>query len=122
MLGREVNTPVSLVYRPLLQVSTVNTGTYVTDLEERIQCAHETACRCLNTSEERMKKDFDLKPAIRPFHEGDLVYMLNHATAKGKCRKLSPSWNGHGINLRCCPIPLPFKTKTAAIVANHDHL
>lgn len=38
-----------------------------------------------------MKRDFDLKAVIRPFEEGDLVYMLDTATVKGKCQKLSPS-------------------------------
>lgn len=91
MLGREANTSASLMYRPPLQESPVNLDTYVTDLEERIQCVYETARRRLNTSEERMKRDFDLKAVIRPFEEGDLVYMLDTATVKGKCQKLSPS-------------------------------
>lgn len=57
----------------------------------------ETARRRLNTSEERMKTDFDLKTATRPFDEGELVYMLDTATVKGK---LSPSWKGPGIILK----------------------
>lgn len=74
MLGREANTSASLMYRP-----------------PHTQCAYETARRRLNTSEERMKRDFDLKAVIRPFEEGDLVYMLDTATVKGKCQKLSQS-------------------------------
>lgn len=90
MLGREVNTPASLMYRSPLQNGPVDLDTYVRDLEERIQTAHETARRRLHTSEERMKRDYDVKAASRPFEEGDLVYMLDTVTVKGKCRKLSP--------------------------------
>lgn len=80
----------------------------------------ETARRRLNTSEERMKTDFDLKTATRPFDEGELVYMLDTATVKGK---LSPSWKGPGIILKKLLLYLcRIKTKTAVMVANHDHL
>lgn len=90
MLGREVNTPASLMYRSLLQDGPVDLDTYVRDLEERVQTAHETARRRLHTLEEMMKRDYYLKAASRPFEERNLVYMLVTATVKGKCRKLSP--------------------------------
>lgn len=68
--------------------------------------------------EERIKRgDFDLKAAIRPFEEGDLVYLLDTSTMKGKCRELSPSWKGSGIILKKLPPYLyRVKTKTAVMV------
>lgn len=123
MLGREVNTPANVMYRSPLQERPVNLDTYVADLEKRIQCAHETDPRRLHTSEERIKSDFDLKAATCPFEEGDLVYLLDTATVKGKCRKLSPSWKGSGIILKkLLPYLYRVKTKTAVMLANHDRL
>lgn len=122
MLGRKVNTPASLIYKPLLQESPVNLDTYVTDLEERIQCAYETACTRLNTSEEQVKRTFDLKAATRPFEEGDSVYMLDTATVKGKCRKLSPSLKDPGVILKRTLYLYRVKTKRAVMVTNHDRL
>ena len=60
---------------------------YVVDLEQ----ARRHDSRRLCTSEERMKRDYDLKVFSRPYEEGGLVYILDTATVKGKCRKLSPS-------------------------------
>ena len=47
-----------------------------------------------------MKRDFNLKVYSRAYEEGDLVYILDTATVKGKCRKLSPSWKGPVIVMK----------------------
>lgn len=108
MLGREVNTDIE---------------TYVRDLEDKILTAHETARRRLHTSEERMKRDYDIKAATRPFEEGDIVYVLDTATVKGKCRKLSPSWKGPGIIVKkLTPPPVPSKDQVGSHGGNHDRL
>lgn len=101
----------------------MNLDANVVDMEERIQSAHETTRRRLNTSEERMKRDFNLKAATLPIDEGDLVFMLDIATVKGKCRKLSPSWKDPGIILKkFSPYFYRVKTKTVVMVANHGRL
>ncbi|XP_061166034.1 uncharacterized protein LOC133174958 [Saccostrea echinata] len=100
MLGREVNIPADLMYAPPQRDPAVDLEGYVVNLEKAIQSAHETARRRLRTSEERMKRDYDLKVCARTYHEGDLVYVLDTATVKGKSRKLSPSWKGPGIILK----------------------
>ena len=56
MLGREVNTLADLLYLAPKQGDTVDLEAYVVDLE---QTAHETARGRLNTSEERMMRDYD---------------------------------------------------------------
>ena len=57
------------------------------------------------------------------YKEGDLVYILDTATVKGKCRKLSPSWKGPGIVVKkLSTYHYRLKTKAAVMVANHDRL
>nr|XP_022311006.1 uncharacterized protein LOC111116314 [Crassostrea virginica] len=59
----------------------------------------------------------------RGAEEGDLVYILDTATVKGKCRKLSPSWKGPGIVVKkLSTYHYRLKTKAAVMVANHDRL
>ena len=51
------------------------------------------------------------------------MYILDTATDKGKCRKLSPSWKGPGIVVKkLSPYLYRVKTKAAVMVANHDRL
>ena len=93
------------------------------DLEQALQTAHETAWVRLRTSEKRMKRDYVLKVYSRTLEEGDLVYVLDTATVKRKCRKLSPSWKGPGIVIKkLSPYLYRMKTKAAVMVANHDRL
>ena len=65
-------------------------GEYVAELEESIRESHEVARKTLRTSQERMKRDYDLRVNVRSYSVGDCVYILDTATVKGKCRKLSP--------------------------------
>ena len=93
------------------------------DLEQALQTAHEMARGRLQTSEERMKRDNGLKVYSRAYEEGDLVYILDTGTVKGKCRKLSPSWKGTGIVIKkLSPYLYRVTTKAAVMVANHDRL
>ena len=48
--------------------------------EQALQTANETARGRLHTSEERMKRDYDLKVYSRTYEEADLVYILDTAT------------------------------------------
>jgi hypothetical protein len=45
----------------------------------------------------KMKRDYDVKILEKQYKKGDLVYVLDTASIKGKCRKLSPPWKGPGI-------------------------
>jgi hypothetical protein len=44
-----------------------------------------------------MKRDYDVKILEKQYKKGDLVHVLDTASIKGKCRKLSPPWKGPGI-------------------------
>lgn len=43
-----------------------------------------------------MKRDYDQKILAKAY-KGDIVYVLDTATVKGKCRKLTPPWKGPGL-------------------------
>ena len=59
MLGREVNNPADLLYPAPKQGDTMDLETYMVDLEQALQTAHETARGRLRTSEERMMRVYD---------------------------------------------------------------
>jgi hypothetical protein len=123
MLGREVNTPADLMFGDVRNGPPVDIEAYALDLQRATQMAHETARSRLKTSEERMKRDYDLKEFTRSYNLGDFVYVLDTATVKGKCRKLSPSWKGPGIILKkLSPHHYRVKTKSSVMVVNHDRL
>jgi hypothetical protein len=70
-----------------------------------------------------MKRDYDVKVRVRELKLGDLVYPLDTATAKGKTRKLSPSWKGPGVVIeKLTPYLYKIKLKRVIITANHDRL
>ena len=91
MLGREVNTQSDL-FSPLPRRGDL----YVIAATDRPRDSEGRLC----TSEERMKRDYDLKVYARAYDKGDLADILDTATVKGKCRKLSPSWKGPGIVIK----------------------
>jgi len=97
MLGREVNTPAQLMF-PNIAEKCGDTEEYVSNLVEKIQKAHEVARGTLKTSSKRMKRNYDLRVLQRPYAEGDVVYLLDTAVLKGKCRELCSPWKGASID------------------------
>ena len=70
-----------------------------------------------------MKQDYDLKTYFQAYEEGGFVYILDTATVKGKCRKLSSSRKGTGIVIKkLSPYLYRVKTKATVMVASHDRL
>ena len=95
MLGREVNQPVDLLFPT--KATEMSADQYVAELQKSLKKAHDVARRNLKTTQERMKRDYDLKTYVRVYDVGDPVYILDTATIKGHCKKLSPPWKGPGI-------------------------
>ena len=93
MLGREVNQPIDLLF-PMKPASDVSHNQHVAELQVSLKLAHETARKYLQTSQERMKSDNDLKVYTRVYDKGDLVYILDTATIKGQTKKLGHFWIG----------------------------
>ncbi|KAL8592946.1 hypothetical protein ACOMHN_050773 [Nucella lapillus] len=70
-----------------------------------------------------MKRDYDLKVLLRAYSKGDLVYLLDTAVGKGKCRKLCSPWKGPGIIVRKLSASLyQVKLRNSVFVTNHDRL
>ena len=121
MLGQEVNTPANLMF-PCPKSQSVDYGSYVNDLAENIQSAHDSARRNLKTSLKRMKKNYDLKILSRPYAKGD-VYLLDIAVSKGQSRKLSAPWKGPAIIIKkLFSYIYRVKLQKSVFVVNSDRL
>lgn len=86
MLGREVNVPTDLVFRPPEPAKVVDHEDYVTRLQESIRTAHEVARDVLKTQQVHMKRDYDVKIQTREYAMGDFVYVLDSAKTKGRSK------------------------------------
>ncbi len=122
MLGREVNQPADLLYRPPDETPR-EAGAYVADLTEAMRSAHEAARTTLRTAQERMKRNYDLRVYKKAYVKGYAVYLLDTAKIKGKCKKLSPSWKGPGVVIKVITSYLyTVKFRKSIMTVNHDRL
>lgn len=122
MLGREVNTPAHLMF-PLPAKQFTSEDEYVSSLVQSLQNAHKTAREHLKTTQKNMKRNYDLKIMLRSYAEGDIVYILDSAVLKGKCRKLCSPWKGPGIIVKkLSPYVYRVKLRNSIFVTNHDRL
>jgi len=70
-----------------------------------------------------MKKSYDLKILFRPYDKGDVVYILDTATTKGKSKKLLSPWKGPAIIIdKLSPYLYSVCLKKAIFVVNHDRM
>ena len=88
MLGREVNTPASLMFPQ--KGEHFEEDNYAHQLAQDLQSAHECARGKLKAATKRMNGNYDLRLLERNYEVGDAVYVLDTATLKGKCKKLCP--------------------------------
>ncbi|KAH3737662.1 hypothetical protein DPMN_044255 [Dreissena polymorpha] len=91
MLEREVNTPAQLMFTNVQQKSEY-TDDYVRDNPENIDRDHSVARDTLKNTLKRMKRNYVIKVLLRPYAIDDIVYLLDKAIKKGKCRKLCSPW------------------------------
>ena len=125
MLGREVNQPIDLLFPTPTSASdtTPDMSGYVAELVTQSQLAHETARANLKTTQATMKRNYDLRTVEKAYKKGDVVYVLDTAAVKGKCRKLSANWKGPGLILEVLS-PYLYKVKLCGkdSIMNHDRL
>ena len=122
MLGREVNQPSDLMFGLSAESADSHEG-YVRGLEDAITTAHQVARDTLKTTQERMKRDYDLRVNMYSYNIGDCVYLLQSAIDKGKSRKLSQPWKGPGIIInKLTPYLYKVKFQRAIVTSNHDRL
>ena len=114
MLGRETNQPADLIFPLPSSATSGSKDEYVSKLSQALLQAHETARTKLCATQERMKRDYDVRVHRRKFQEGDRVYLLDTATPKDQgpatiLKKLSPYL--YRISYR-----------NSTFVVNHDRL
>lgn len=123
MLGREVNLPADLMFSSAQDKQQVDPESYVSQLGDTLRKTHEIARDTLKTSQRRMKRNYDLRVLERAYQEGDVVYVLDTASIKGKCRKLRPPWRGPGvIRNKITPYLYRIQMTNKVIVVNHDKM
>lgn len=122
MLGKEVNMPADEML-PHAREKHETEESYVAKLTAKLQDDHTTARPRLKTSSKRMKNSYDHRILERNYEVGDIVYLLDTAILKGKCRKLCPPWKGPGVIVtKLSAFIFRVKLKNVVFVVNHDRL
>ena len=119
MLGRELNTPIDLMF-PMKDDVSVDPVTYLEQMVQKLKEAHTVAREALNSETKRAKKYYDLHAKVQSYKPGDPVLMLNQVPTN----KLSPRWIGPGVvmpSLNAFVLTVLFKDKSPQQV-NHDSL
>lgn len=124
MLGREVNMPADLVFGGLGPVSDeVDEHEYLRDLRAAITESHLLARSKLRTALKVMKREYDLRARSSKFQEGDAVYLLDSASAIGRCKKLCPIWKGPWLVIKkWSPNRFTIQDPRRTLVIHHDKI
>ena len=96
MFGRELRTPVDLVFGPppesdLPREAGLN---YYTQLREKLQVTHKLTRDVLAEAGARQKRAYDSRCAGMDFAPGALVWVFNPIRKKGVSPKLCSKWTG----------------------------
>ena len=121
MLGREVNTPVELMF-PGAPKNQQPVEEFVNKLEEVMLLSHEIARKTLKVELKRAKKHYDLNQRTTSFKPGDVIYLLDKSTKKGRAKKLEHIWQGPAVITHMITpflFRIRLKNRTERIV-NHD--
>lgn len=122
MLGREINMPADLVFRPPGQENT-DENEYVRNLKKAMLQAHEIARQKLKSSHAYMERDYDIRIRKVEYKPGNLVYTLNMAHTKGRNKKLDSPWKGPGVVLqRITACVYHVQLEKSVIIINHDRM
>lgn len=126
MLGREVKTPLNLIFGyNLPEEISVSFGDYVSKLRHRMRLAHEICRRFMLKTAKRRKDHYDVRLSLNSYKTGDPVWLLNEIRKEGVCQKLKPVYVGPCIILKkmnslnyCIQLDRDGPVK----VVNHDKL
>ena len=97
MLGREVRLHHEVVFG-----STTNSryemvsayGSYVRDLQNKMNLAHEIVRKHLEKSAQKQKSHYDVKCVFHKYKKGDIIWLRNEVSKVGDCKKLLPAYVG----------------------------
>ncbi|CAC5378799.1 unnamed protein product [Mytilus coruscus] len=101
MLGREVKTPLRLIFgynQP--EETSASFGDYVSKLRHRMHLAHEICRRFMLKMAKRRKDHYDVRLSLNCYKPEDPVLLLNEIRKEGICQKLKPIYIGPCIILK----------------------
>jgi transposase InsO family protein len=123
LFGGDINMPAHIMFPPPPSKTCEDESTYVSELIMDLRRAHETVRTVLNTYSRRMKRNYDRNVLKRQYSVGDVVYLLDTAVIKGKCKKLSAPWKGPAVIIaKLSAFIYRIKLRNAIFVVNHDRI
>jgi transposase InsO family protein len=123
MMGRDVLQPINLFLGTSDNGEDKDINTYVKDLKSKLESIHREARENLKTSQNRQKRDYDLRSVHNTYGVGDVVYKTNSATAIGKSPKLKSPWKGpYVITEIKSPVLYRIKDRKKEEVIHHDRI
>lgn len=93
MLGRDVSTPIDLMFSAPPDEKECNTD-YAEDLRDKIRDMHERARHALEVSSRRQKRFYDRRTCGPVYQEGQFVWLYRVSRRKNLSRKLMMPWEG----------------------------
>jgi hypothetical protein len=93
MFGRQARIPSDIILGATAQPSTT-IPEYVTDLQKNLETAYAYVRNKMGNQLLQQKIRYDARTQGQSFEPGDLVWLHNPATPRGKCRKLHRPWTG----------------------------
>ena len=100
MFGREVRTPLDLVFEIPSTMKAIPTSEWVWELRERMEMAHTMIRRNTGTAMQRQKQIHDRKTSYESFEPGDKVFVYFPVKKVGTSSKFTSFWRGPYTILR----------------------
>lgn len=94
MFGREVSTPIDLMYEIPVDVQSFLSNQWALELKERLEDTHEKVRQNTKSSMLRQKRYHDLKLSWQDFRENDEAYVYFPVKKVGLSSKLPSYWRG----------------------------
>ena len=94
MLGREVATPLDIVYEMPVAIKAIPQNQWAWELKEKLELAHSLVRKHSSQAMKRQKTLHDLKLNWQKFQAGDQVYVYFPRYMSGQSPKLSQFWRG----------------------------
>jgi transposase InsO family protein len=94
MLGREVGTPLDLMYEMPSNIKRIPATQWAWELQDRMEVAHKFVRKHVQGEMRRQKKYHDKKLSWENFKPGDQVYVFFPQRKVGRSPKLTSFWRG----------------------------
>ena len=124
MLGRETFQPIDLMLgTPGVNHSPSTPGEWAQSLKDQLSQCHRLAQSHLDATQERQKKDYDLRKLLEnSYQPGDLVWKIHQARKKGSSFKLENPRKGPFVVVKSSPSLYTIEGQRSKNVVHHDKL